>query len=297
MLLSYKSIETLVNLLSGNAGLIDSQTKKSIDVYFDELAINNLVESYEDCLGKYDEFTNNSLYESEDFKLEKYIKIKVEEINGTKNLLDFMKILIKYFSDYIESDIFLEICVYLNKEFSKDNYEIVEIKEDNIFKIYSLDDSMVSYGCYFKEDKKGQFVLINEHCDKCINKIKSKDYSGAITNSRSLLEQILREIQIDMKPDKRSGYNGKIKDLLKNVLKELDITKDLIDKPKAGYNKLKDGFIDIAEGISVLRHGMSDAHNISHIPTKRDALLAVNSSKTLANFIVEYYFENYLPRQ
>ncbi len=42
---------------------------------------------------------------------------------------------------------------------------------------------------------------------------------------------------------------------------------------------------------------MSDAHNISHIPTQKDALLAVNTSKTLVNFIVEHYFEKFAIRQ
>ena len=39
---------------------------------------------------------------------------------------------------------------------------------------------------------------------------------------------------------------------------------------------------------------MSDAHNISHVPTQKDAILAVNTVKTLANFIVEHYFEKYV---
>ena len=249
------------------------------------------------CFNKHEEVRKHINFKRSTYKLENYTRIKLRDLNGTKELSQFINLLIEDLSIRTKTEPLQEIFEYLNVEFSKDNYQIVKIEHDSNFRLYSLDDSMVSYGCYFKEQQKGQFVLINDHCDKCINKIKGGDYSGAITNSRSLLEQILREIQIEMNPTSRRGYNGDLKRLLEDVLKRLDITSGLREKSQKGYQKLQDGFVEITEGISMLRHGMSDAHNISYSPTQKDALLAVNTSKTLANFIVEHYFEKHVPMQ
>jgi hypothetical protein len=298
MLLSQASIGRLVNVITGLCGINPKGSKKEVDRIFKGLNFIELINSYQDFFDKYPEIKANRQINNSDFKLYNYSKINIEKLNGRAELQLLVNYLLDLFNQsgkvYIE-----ELFSYLNYEFIKDTYEIVKIEGSNDYKLYSLEDCMISYEYLNTETKLGNLVLIEEHCNKCINKFKKADYTGAITNSRSMLEQILREVQVCIKkietPRARvCGYNGEIIPLLKDVLKKLELTQGLVNPPKKGYEELEDGFEKITNGISLLRHGMSDAHNISYIPKKKDALLAVNTAKTLANFIVGNYFEKFV---
>lgn len=294
MYLSEESITALANILTGQNGLTEPANKKLIDEVFELIGSKHLISTYSDAFQEYPDIKNSRMISNKDFKLFSYTKVKLHEINRTSKIHELVKHYLLSFSVYFQSDMSEEIISYLNTYFESDNYCIVPIELDSEYRLYSVDKSIIDYDCLFQESEKGAYVLIDEQVQKCIKKIKEQDYSGAITNSRSLLEQILREIQIDINPDSRRGYNGKLGKLLEKVLKDLDITEGLAGKPKKGYDNITEGFQSITEGISLLRHGMSDAHNISHPPNKKDALLAVNTAKTLANFIVEHYFEKFV---
>jgi hypothetical protein len=302
MLLSSQSINKLVDIITGQRGITAPQTKEDIDESLQELGFTNLVSSYEECFKGQDDVLYNMQYDEESFKLSNYVRIKLEGINGIKDLKVFTELFIRFltqtYRDYTvkkgEDDKLLEIFDHLNEGFERDNYKIEKIEEDNDFRLYSLDDSIISYGCYFKETKTGNFILINEHYEKCIRKINSRDYSGAITNAQSLLEQILIEIRNDINKTPNKGHKGNLPALLESVFKLLDITNNLKNPSLSGYQKIEEGFNVLSCGLQLLRYGMSDAHSISHLPTQKDALLAVNTSKTLSNFIVEHYFEKYV---
>jgi len=288
MLLSSVSIERLANIIIGSTGLGIVRNKADVDELLSSYGLAK--DKYDDCFEDYPEIRNNTQYSSNDFKLNHYTRLKIQELNGYEDLSFFCN---EFINEIYNYDTILEIVSYLNEVFLKDNYEFIHIEVDNRYALFTIDDTMVSYSCYFKESEKGQYKLIQEHTDKCINRIRSNDYSGAITSSRSLLEQILREIQLELiTKGKKSRYGGDFEDLFKNVLEKLDISYGYKAKIKNAYDNINEGFQILVKGMNLLRHGMSDAHNISDIPTKKDALLAVNTSKTLANFIVEYYFEN-----
>jgi len=51
------------------------------------------------------------------------------------------------------------------------------------------------------------------------------------------------------------------------------------------------GLASVVTGIAGLRNKMSDAHAASYVPSKYHARLAVNASKTLANFVLEVFME------
>lgn len=294
MLLSSDSIYRLTNIITGHAGLSYKIVKSEIEAIFSE-ALNEVVgESYSRFFEDYPEITNSPLYSSTDFKLFNYVKIMLEEINGTSQIERLISTYFDQIFNYSEQE--EEVVQYLNEKFEEDNYSIEWLLEKETYRIYSLDDCLVSYDCLFKESQRGNFILINEHNKKCFDKLKSGDYAGAITNSRSLLEQILREIQVEFRlknSERRGGYNGHINGLLKDVLTRMDIKRGLQGQVLTGYESLEDGFDKLVNGLSVIRHGMSDAHNISHPPTEKDAVLVVNTAKTLANFIVKTYFEKF----
>jgi hypothetical protein len=295
MLLSHESIAALANTITGFSGLTYEIKKSEVDEIFNQVGM--VAEPYDVFFKDFPEISNNSQYSSNKFKLFNYVVKNIETINGNQRLY---KLILFYFGQiYSYSDREEEVLDYINRSFSKDNCEVVYIKEIKKYQIYTLDGCLVSYDCIFNERKAGAFLLIEEHNNKCINKIISGDFTGAITNSRSLLEQIFIEIRkgllLKINSSKRlPGYNGDIDALFGQVLDLLDIKKGLTGQPEAGYKKLEIGFKNLNSGISIIRHGMSDAHNISYLPKKKDALLAVNTAKTLANFLVEVYFDKYL---
>lgn len=294
MLLSSNSIEKMVNIIIGTAGVSNPLIKKDVDNLFYSCGEKDRIKYYDVFFENYPEIKNNTLYCTRSYKLEKYVFLQLQEMNGTAKLCDFIMCYFSNISQYTTTP--EEAVEYLNRFFNRDGYSLEKIEESSEYKIYSLDDCLVNYDCLFKESERGNYILINEHNKKCIDKIKNGDYTGAITNSRSLLEQILRELQLEFsRLDDSRPYNGQnIVPLLKSVLERLNVKEGLTGQPLSGYTKLEEGFVKLTDGLSVIRHGMSDAHNISHIPSKKDALLIVNTAKTLANFIVQVYFEKFV---
>lgn len=295
MLLSSDSIEKMVNVIIGTAGVSTPLTKREIDEILYDSDNKDKIKYYDDFFSDYVEIKNNILYNNRNYKLEKYVFFQMQEMNGTAKLYNFISCYFSNIENYSKSPD--ETIEYVNRSFDDDGYSIVKIEEIGEYKIYSLDNCLVNYDCLFKESERGNYILINEHCEKCFNKIKSGDYTGSITNSRSLLEQILCEIKAERQLAngcRVSGYNGEIKDLIDEVFPILKISTDLTGAPKSAYEKLENGFKDIIKGLAILRIGMSDAHSITYIPTQKDAVIAVNTAKTLANFIVQHYFEKFV---
>ncbi len=288
MLLGYASIDRLSKILTTDEGFGLDVTKKGFEQYLNGTSVR--VETYDKAFEGVDEVKNSQLYANKHFKINSYAKLKISELNGTGELRVFTE---NFLSILVCSDLAEELVAKINESFIEDDYEIIYVEALERYSIHSLLDCLVSYDCLFAENLQGQHHLIAEHNKKCVGRILEGDYSGAITSSRSLLEQILREIQIDKIPSGRRGrYGGDFDKLLKTVLDVLKLPNGFDLKIKKGYEKLEEGFNTLGQGMNLLRHGMSDSHNITFEPTQKDALLAVNTSKTLANFIVTHYFED-----
>lgn len=295
MLLSQVSIEKLTNIITGFSGLTTKINKSEIDAIIETSSYGDIVCTYDECFAEHIDILNHPQYASREFKLEKYVRLQLEKLNGTSRIHDFIIVYFKHIYDYADEP--EEVVEYLNRYFDLDGYSIEKIEETDEFKIYSLDDCLVNYDCLFKESERGNYILINEHNEKCFNKIKSGDYPGAITNSRSLLEQLLCEIKAERlrtNGQRVSGYNGDIGQLINNTFPLINFQLGQIGSAQRAYEKLENGFKDLISGLAILRIGMSDAHSITYIPTQKDAILAVNTAKTLANFIVRHYFEHYV---
>lgn len=295
MLLSATSLEKLTNIITGYAGLTSKINKSEIDAITYTSGSEDIICTYEECFVEYSDITNNPQYTSREFKLEKYVRMQLEKINGTSRIHDFIIVYFKHIYDYADEP--EEVVEYLNRYFDADGYSIEKIEFSDEYKIYSLDDCLVNYDCLFKESERGNYILINEHNEKCFNKIKLGDYTGAITNSRSLLEQLLCEIKAERlrtNGQRVSGYNGDIGQLIEDTFPLINFQLGQIGGAQRAYGKLENGFKDLISGLAILRIGMSDAHSITYVPTQKDAILAVNTAKTLANFIVQHYFEKFV---
>lgn len=133
---------------------------------------------------------------------------------------------------------------------------------------------------------------IDEQIKKCAVKINNNDYDGAITNARTLLEEVLLSIE-----EKISGVrqvnDGDLLKLYKRVRKLLNLEPD----DKAIDNSLQEitrGMVSIVNGFSGLSNNSGDRHACTYKPSKRHALLTVNSTLIICQFLIESYESQYI---
>jgi hypothetical protein len=167
------------------------------------------------------------------------------------------------------------LLIYPHKE---DSPEITRVEYEVDFELEEIE--LVETN----ELERVNFEYIHEQIKKCENKIIEKDYEGAVTNSRTLLESICLFIYENMQEEKYD-YKGDLIKLHKEVSKILkmnpaDYTNDCL-------KQITSGVFSIINGISTLRNDFSDAHGRSpgksYKIDERHAKLAVNLSKSMQN--------------
>lgn len=188
--------------------------------------------------------------------------------------------------NYFETEYNLEDIVdYLNEYLKFDEYEL--IKSGNFYKLREIKGTLVELTIDFQESQELNHQFIQEQIRKCEQKIIDGDYSGAITNSRSLVEAVLLEIETRLK-NERPDYDGDLIKLNKRVQKLLNLDpgrKDISDSLK----QILSGLNSIVSGLASMRNKMSDSHVITYKPSKHHAKLAVNAAMTLCDFIFDTY--------
>lgn len=143
-----------------------------------------------------------------------------------------------------------------------------------------------------KNLEKIDFQYIQEQITKCNQKIAEKDFEGAVTNSRTLLESICLYIY-EMKVGEYD-YKGNLIKLYKDVSQTLNMTPS--DHSDEYLKQILSGVFSIINGVSGLRNNFSDSHGNS--PRKnykiddRHAILTVNLSKTIAEYLFLSYEKN-----
>lgn len=133
--------------------------------------------------------------------------------------------------------------------------------------------------------------FIEEQIEKCNSKIINKDYDGAITNARSLIEEILLLIEEKINGH-RENYDGDILKLYKRVRKLLNLEPNNTDIENS-LNEITRGFVSIISGLSGLSNGLGDRHAQRYKPDKRHSILIVNSALVIAQFLAETYNYQY----
>jgi hypothetical protein len=81
-------------------------------------------------------------------------------------------------------------------------------------------------------------------------------------------------------------YDGDLPKLYKRVSKSLalDPSRPDLEQP---LKQVLSGLVNIVNGIAGISNKMGDRHVRTYKPNKRHALLVVNATKTLANFLFE----------
>jgi len=214
-----------------------------------------------------------------------YAQQKLDDMNGT----DAMSKIICDVCDpreYMDTDFeFTAAVEYINKRLFYDGYEVVV--EKGLAKIRSLHGADVAVSHPFRGSTEQSHHFIDEQIEKSERKIKDGDYDGAITNARSLLEAVLRELEsrLDENPPK---YDGDLPKLYKRVQTALNLSPGRKDIDQS-LEQVLSGLTSIVQGLSALSNRMGDRHVRTYKPSRHHALLVVNAAKSLTNFVFDTY--------
>jgi hypothetical protein len=214
-----------------------------------------------------------------------YAEEKLRKLNGTEALAALICEVLDP-REFLGCDKEPEPAVaYLNKRLSYDGYEVV--LESGLAKIRNLKGVQVKAIHPFEGSKEHAHLFIDEQIKKSEKKIQEEDYDGAITNARSLLEAVLKEVEEKLDGD-APRYDGDLPKLYKRVQKllNLDSNRPDIDQP---LKQVLSGLVNIIQGLSGLSNKMGDRHARSYRPSRHHALLICNAAKTVSNFIFDTY--------
>jgi hypothetical protein len=209
----------------------------------------------------------------------KYTEDKIREYNGTKKLKSIIEDSVDP-RDFIESNIDIKQAIKTFNELL--NFDGYELKKVGAF--YKITDSK---GILVKPETVSgiNHDFIQEQIKKCNEKIEQGDFNGAITNARSLAEAVMIEI-IEKHEGKEIKNDGKIENLYKQVKKILNLTVDPKTLPQTVLQIIS-GLDSIVGGLAGLSNNSGDRHANKFNTKKHHARLAVNSTMTLVDFLLE----------
>ncbi|PUE62876.1 hypothetical protein B9Z45_02085 [Limnohabitans sp. 2KL-17] len=213
-----------------------------------------------------------------------FAKEKVAELNGKPKLKDA-------FREMLDLRLWLEVttgtveacAVQINEILKYDGYEVV--RDGNFYKVRELAGAVIEVENRFAESEELSELLIEEQIQKCRDKVEVGDYSGAITNARSLVEAVCVKIEADLDAN-ALGNDGDLVKLFNRVRKLLNLDPSRQDISES-LKQVLSGLSSIINGLAAMRNRMSDAHGVAYKPSRHHAKLAVNSAKTLADFLFD----------
>jgi len=183
--------------------------------------------------------------------------------------------------NFLNSEYDIENAVkYLGEYLEYDGYKINKIGK--FYKVTKIEDELEVIPPIMP-DGTPNYDFVKEQLEKSEKKILEGDFDGAITNARSLVEAVLLDIEHFLSKNESSTYDGNITKLYKRVRKLLNLNPnaELPDSLK----KILSGLISLVEGLSSIRNDMSDAHARRYKPHEHHARLAVNTAKTIIDFL------------
>ena len=215
-----------------------------------------------------------------------YARDKLNLINGT----DVLKTVIEAVVDprgFLGTQLSLDdVASEINQYIEFDGWKLSKVGK--LFKLNLISGETVSVGLLDAQGNLSAEIII-KNLQKADRKLQEGDYSGAITNARSLIETVLLEVEkhFDKNP---AEFNGDLGKLFGRVQKHLELDpgrKDINDT----IRQLASGLMSVVLGLAGLRNKASDAHGSDFSPGVHHARLAVNSAKTICDFIVDEFAE------
>lgn len=171
----------------------------------------------------------------------------------------------------------------MNQFLEFDGYELRPVGKR--WEICKLGGTQINLTHPYENSVEITHIFIDEQIQKCDRKLAEGDFDGAITNARSLVEAVLSAIEKEFDPN-RPEYDGNLPKLYKRVQKQLNLSPGQESLAEC-LRQILSGLTSIVSGLATLRNTMSDSHVISYKPSEHHARLAVNSAKTLCDFLFE----------
>lgn len=172
---------------------------------------------------------------------------------------------------------------YVNQYLRFDGFEVVKVGQ--FFRV--RDGHGTTVEVFTPPTPTLSHPFIDEQIEKCDTKIAGADFSGAVTNARTLVEAVLLALEAEL-TGIQPTYDGDLPRLYKRVQKLLNLEPDRKDISEA-LRAVLSGLSSIVHGLAPLRNKMSDAHPAVFQPAKHHAKLAVNAAKTLVDFLFDTF--------
>lgn len=212
-----------------------------------------------------------------------YAQDKLREINGAAVMKEIVSKALdprEFSKGSMSADDAVKL---INENLKYDGYEVVA--DGLMFKVRDLTAGKVKLDVSAKIPDELSQLTIDENIRKCETKLSEGDFSGAITNARTLIEAVLIGIEKDLDAN-ATEYDGDLVRLYKRAQKLLNLEpdrKDISDSLK----QILSGLTSIVNGLAAMRNKMSDAHAATYRPSRHHAKLAVYAATTLADFLFE----------
>jgi hypothetical protein len=209
----------------------------------------------------------------------KYSTEKIVESNGTPRLKKILEEFVdprRYGGD---EEVVEKITTDINQLIKYDGFGI--IKKGNSYKVADIQGNFIEAETVTAIGHE----FIGEQIEKCQQKIATEDFNGAITNARTLCEAILIHIieTIEKTEIKNDGNVINLWTRAKKALK-LDLKKDEI--PDFVFQILS-GLETTINGLAGLSNNAGDRHANKFNTKRHHAKLAVNSTMTLCDFLID----------
>ena len=212
-----------------------------------------------------------------------YAQDRLRELNGQTVMKQIIGAALDpraFLKHQLDADV---VAAKVNDNLRHDGYEVV--KSGLAYKVRELSAGSVKLEVPAKVSHELTQLAIDDNIRKCEEKLTEEDYSGAITNSRSLVESVL--IGIEKEFDTAAPeYDGNLQALYKRVQKHLHLEPDRKDISDS-LRQILSGLVSVVGGLAAVRNKMGDAHATSYRPSRHHAKLAVHAAVTLSDFMFE----------
>lgn len=129
-------------------------------------------------------------------------------------------------------------------------------------------------------------AFVADNADKCRRKMRDGDYRGAITNARSLIEDVLIGVERKLSPEPPARYDGDLPRLLKRVRKMLKMEAELHAADRDLFVMLN-GLTSVVDGLAGFSNRAGDRHGGGIQPARHHAALIVSSALAVSTFVAE----------
>ena len=244
-----------------------------------------------DLVGFFNQFGADDTYGQGFPSRWKYAQSHLEKRNGDPELKEICESAVDP-RHFWGSDFDCEEAVsHLNKFLEFDGYSLERVGKQ--FQVIETQGDSIEVGGLISQEGGVNEKFIQEQVQKCDRKLAEGDFTGAITNARSLTEAALREIESLVDPDP-PNFDGDLSGLYKRVYQKMNL-----DPSQEGLSssarEILSGLISTISGLAPLRNAASDSHALEYRPKKHHAELAVNCAKTVVRFVsdsFEYQVDN-----